>query len=248
MRKLSPYAAALAVLAACALAGCSPGSNTSHAGRGTSNTATAAPADNTSGDTGSPIGATANTSGSSNGNSSGNSNNNGNSNGSSNGGGGTGTATGLLAYAPSGLRSSCSDTGTSGHLPASVTGYTDSLSCNLGGSTPAEVDYYQYASTGDMQAAYSSASADDSFDAPQQPGGCTGGSNEYGTWSIGGSAIGDIACPINNLNGVNLIWDDSNTNIIAVVNADHWLPTDTYSWWQSNGASIDGSAQGASSS
>jgi hypothetical protein len=156
-------------------------------------------------------------------------------------------APGLLAYVPSSLAGDCTDNGTSGHLPA-VSGYSDSLSCALGWNSPAEIDYYQYDSSSDMEAAFNSASTSDSFDSPQQPGGCTGGRDEYGRWSAGGSVIGDIACPINNNNGVDLIWDDPNTNIIAVASADYVLPADLYTWWQTDGASIDGSAQSATSS
>ena len=227
MRKVPLYVIALAVIAACAITGCQNSSSGGPAADSGSTIVTVAPADNTSGDSGSPAadsGSPAADSGS------------------------TSTATGLFAYGPQDLQPNCQNTGTSGHLPASVFGYTDSLTCNLGGSTPAEVDYYQYGSTSDMQAAYSSASADDSVDAPQQPGGCAGGDNEYGVWSIGGSAIRDIACPSNWNNGVGLIWDDTNTNIIAVISADYATPADKYSWWQSNGASIDGSSQGATSS
>jgi hypothetical protein len=156
--------------------------------------------------------------------------------------GGTSTAAGLFAYVPAGLHSSCTDTGTVGHFPATISGYTDSLTCDTGGGS--EADYYQYASTSDMQSAYGTAS--DAGGMLTQ-GGCVSGGDEYGTWSTGGAAIGDISCP-----GLALlfamVWDDPNTNILAVVKADSALPSDVYLWWQSNGASIDGSSAGATSS
>lgn len=121
-------------------------------------------------------------------------------------------------------------------LPSFVVALAVITACAVGGSTD------------DMQTAYASASADDNFDAPQNSGGCASARNEYGTWSIVDSVIGAIACPINNNNGVDLVWDDPRTNIIAVVNADFMTPMGTYSWWQANGASIDGSTQTASTS
>jgi hypothetical protein len=113
---------------------------------------------------------------------------------------------------------------------------------------PAEVDYYQYATTSDMRAAFDSASVSDHADSPQQPGGCAAGSNENGEWSVGGSAVGDIACPVDGANGVDLIWDDPHTNIIAVASSRHLMVAVLYEFWQSSGASIDGSARSASSS
>jgi hypothetical protein len=47
-------------------------------------------------------------------------------------------------------------------------------------------------------------------------GGCTGGNDEYGTWPAGASAIGNIACPINNANGLDLIWGDLNTTLLSM--------------------------------
>jgi hypothetical protein len=161
----------------------------------------------------------------------------------------TSTANGLLAYAPSWLRSSCSETGSNGHLAASVAGYSDSLTCALRVSMAAEVDYYQYASTGDMKAAFESAAMSGHADSPLRPGGCAAGSNENGKWSIGGAAVGEIACPVDGRNGVNLIWDDPHTNIIAIASSPHLMTAVLYEFWRSSGASIDGSAaRGASSS
>jgi hypothetical protein len=160
----------------------------------------------------------------------------------------TPAAGGLFAYAPSWLRSSCSETGSSGHLAASVAGYSDSLTCVLRVSTPAEVDYYQYATTSGMTAAYDSASVSDRANSPQQPGGCAVGRDESGTWSVGGSAVGEIACPVGGGNGVDLIWDDPHTNIIAVASSQSLLVSVLYEFWQSNGASIDGTARQAASS
>jgi hypothetical protein len=227
MLKIRSNVAILAAILFCAIAGCS--SSSTHSG----SPVTAAPSDNAkstaatgSTDPSSPAIATAPTGSSSP---------------------SPGQTAGLLAYVPSSLASSCNDTGTNGHLPA-VTGYSDSLSCGLGLNSPAEVDYYQYGSARDMKTAYNSASTSDYFDSPQRPGGCTSGSDEYGTWSTGSSVIGNIACPINNNNGVNLIWDDPRAKIIAVASAEYVVPADLYSWWQANGASIDGSAQRASSS
>jgi hypothetical protein len=160
----------------------------------------------------------------------------------------TRAASGLLTYAPSWLRSSCAETGQNGHLPASVSGYSDSLTCILRVNTPAEVDYYRYATTSDMWAAYNFASASDHTDSAQQSGGCATGANENGKWSIGTVAVGDIACPASGGSGVDLIWDDPNTNIIAIASSRNLLPASLYAFWQSNGASIDGSAGGASSS
>ena len=156
--------------------------------------------------------------------------------------GGTSTATGLFAYAPAGLQSNCTDTGTAGHFPATISGYTDSLTCATG--TASEADYYQYASTSDMRSAYGTAS---DVGGLLTPGGCASGGDEYGTWSTGGAAIGDISCPGLALRFA-MAWDDPNTNILAVVKADYALPSDVYLWWQSNGASIDGSSAGATSS
>jgi hypothetical protein len=231
MRKVPRYVPILAAIIACTIAGCSGSANSTAAGVSS--------------------GGSSNNSGSSASSSSaGSSNNSGSGGGSSNNSGASGgssTAPTVLAYVPSSLQPSCSDTGTSGHLPGWVSGYADSLTCNLGLNTPAEVDYYFYNSRHAMEAAYTFASTDDSMDV-QQTGGCATGSNEFGIWAIGGTTIGEISCPINNNNGVNLIWDDPNTRIIAVANAAYVLPADLYSWWQSNGASIDGSAQGAISS
>ena len=157
--------------------------------------------------------------------------------------GGTSTAAGLFAYVPASLQSSCTATGgTTGHFPAQISGYTDSLACDTGPvSDIDEVDYYQYASTSDMQSAYGTAS-----DGAFLPGGCASGGEEYGTWSTGGAAIGGISCPEST--PVALVWDDPNTNILAVVKADYASPSESYDWWQSNGASIDGSSAGATSS
>lgn len=154
--------------------------------------------------------------------------------------GGTSTATGLFAYVPAGLQSSCTDTGTVGHFPATISGYTDSLTCDPG--TVAEADYYQYASTSDMQSAYDTAKDTGLADSP---GGCASGSEEYGTWSTGGAVIGDISCPMASFA---MVWEDPNTNILAVVNDLYAYPSEVYLWWQSNGASIDGSSAGATSS
>jgi hypothetical protein len=151
-------------------------------------------------------------------------------------------AAGLLAYVPASLQSSCTDTGGTGHFPVQISGYTDSLACDTGSvSELDEVDYYQYASTSDMQSAYGTAS-----DGAFLPGGCASGGQEDGTWSTGGAAIGSISCPEST--PVALVWDDPNTNIIAVIKADYALPSESYGWWQSNGASIDGSSAGATSS
>jgi hypothetical protein len=157
--------------------------------------------------------------------------------------GGTSTATGLFAYAPAGLQSSCTDTGgTTGHFPAQISGYTDSLACATGAvSEIDEVDYYQYASTSDMQSAYGTL---DDTGGILSPGGCASGGQEYGTWSTGGAAIGDISCTII----FAMVWDDPNTNVLAVVKADYASPSESYDWWQSNGASIDGSSAVATSS
>jgi hypothetical protein len=154
-------------------------------------------------------------------------------------------AAGLLAYVPAGLRSSCTDTGTAGHFPASISGYTDSLTCATGPGS--EADYYQYASTSDVENAYAHIWWGTS--GVPQGGGCASGSiGEVGRWSAGGATLGGIACPENTLDGLALIWDDQNTNILAVVKADYATPSNIYLWWQSNGASIDGSSQSATSS
>jgi hypothetical protein len=79
------------------------------------------------------------------------------------------------------------------------------------------------------------------------PGGCASGGQEYGTWSTGGAAVGNISCP-DNAQTLSLVWDDPNTNILAVIKADYARPSEIYLWWQSNGASIDGSSAGATSS
>jgi hypothetical protein len=217
MRKVPPYLIALAVIAACAITGCHNSSSGSGADGGSSTTVAVAPVGNTGGDSGSPA---------------------------TDSSGGTSTAAGLLAYAAASLQSNCTDTGTVGHFPAEISGYTDSLACVAG--PVSEVDYYQYASTSDMQSAYGTSSNDSTWGAPL-PGGCASGSDEYGTWSTGGAAVGDISCP-SSTQPYSLVWDDPNTNVIAVVKADQAMPSDIYLWWQSNGASIDGSSQSATSS
>jgi hypothetical protein len=216
MRKVLPYALALPLIVACTAATCSCSSNSSSAVGPTTPpvTASATGATNTKGPT--PAPSTTDPSPSS--------------------------AAGLFAYVPASLQSSCTDTGTVGHFPAQISGYTNSLACDTGPvSELDEVDYYQYASTSDMQSAYGTAS-----DGGWLPGGCASGSLEYGTWSTGGAAIGDISCP--GSTPVALVWDDPNTNIIAVVKADYAIPSEYYDWWQSNGASVDGSSAPATSS
>jgi len=152
----------------------------------------------------------------------------------------TSSAAGHLAYVPAILQASCTDTRSAGHFPATISGYTDSLTCGPVSALD-EIDY-QYASTSDMQSAYSAAS-----DGAFLPGGCASGGEEYGTWSTGGAAVGDISCP-DSAQTFSLVWDDPNANILAVVKADFAVPSETYLWWQSNGASIDGSSAGATSS
>jgi hypothetical protein len=236
MRTIRPTAVAaiLALSLGCAIAGCS-GASTDSGSPVTASSGTGSPVVASSG-TGSSVAATDPTDGGSTPASAGPTQTS-----------SQNQAPGLLTYVPSSLAGDCTDNGTSGHLPA-VSSYSDSLSCALGWDSPAEVDYYQYDSVSDMETAFNSAAASDYFDSPQQPGGCTGGRDEYGTWLAGGPVIGDIACPINNNNGIDLIWDDPNTKIIAVASADYVLPADLYSWWQTDGASIDGSTQSASSS
>jgi hypothetical protein len=163
------------------------------------------------------------------------------------GGASTRAASGLFAYAPSWLRSSCSETGLSGHLAASVSGYSDSLTCTLRVNMPAEVDYYRYATTSDMKAAYDSASGSADAGSAPLPGGCATGRDENGKWSIGGIAVGDIACPGSGAGETDLIWDDPKTNIIAIASSQYLLLGNLYAFWRSSGASIDGSARSASS-
>ncbi len=160
----------------------------------------------------------------------------------------TPSPTGLLSYVPAALQSDCADTGTSGHFPAWISGYTDSVTCSLGQPSE-EADYYQFASTSAMSSAFNTAAIGDNQWGSYGGGGCSSGDYEEGTWSYGGgSTVGDIACPGTNNMDVSLIWDDSNTDIIGVVDAEYSLPANVYSWWQSNGASIDGSSQSATSS
>ena len=168
-------------------------------------------------------------------------------------GAGTGgtDAAGLSAYVPAWLRSSCAETGTRGHLPAAVSGYADSLSCVLRADLPAEVDYYRYASARATRAAYNfavTAGHADHAGAPLRPGGCATGDNERGRWSDGGRAVGSIACVANAASKVDLIWDDPNTDIIAVAASEHLILGSLYAFWRSNGASIDRSARHAISS
>jgi len=47
---------------------------------------------------------------------------------------------------------------------------------------------------------------------------------------------------------VALVCDDPNTNVIAIIKAVYASPSESYDWWQSNGASIDGSSADAISS
>jgi hypothetical protein len=161
---------------------------------------------------------------------------------------GPSAATRLFAYVPSWLRSSCAETGTRGHLPAAVSGYADSLSCVLRADMPAEVDYYRYASTRGTRAAYDSAVRSVRVGAALRPGGCATGDDESGTWSAAGPGAGSIACVANAASKVELIWDDPNTDIIAVAGSEHLILGSLYAFWRSNGASIDRSARHARSS
>ncbi len=115
------------------------------------------------------------------------------------------------------------------------------------------LECYQLAGTGGV--GKTALGAPDSRPVPGRPaphelrGCCSSADYEEGTWSYGGgSAVGDIACPGTNNVDVSLIWDDSNTDIIGVVDAEYSLPANVYSWWQSNCASVDGSSQSATSS
>lgn len=144
----------------------------------------------------------------------------------------TPAASGLLSYAPAWLRSSCSQTGSNGQSPAAVAGYSDSLTCTLRVNIPAEVDYYRYPTASDMKAAYDRATD----------------KNEKKIWWAAGLAAGEIAYPVNGAGGVNLIWDDPHTDIIAVASSRSLIAANLYAFWQSNGASIDGFARSASSS
>lgn len=153
----------------------------------------------------------------------------------------------LPGYVPGWLRSGCTDTGGPGRNPLPMAGYSDSLACILRANTHAEADYYQYASPAQTRIAYSAALASGLAGTPLRPGGCADGRGDYGRWSAGGAAIGNITCAGRPGGGAVLIWDDPRTGIVAVASSPVLIPAALYAFWTLAGASIDHSAHQATS-
>lgn len=141
----------------------------------------------------------------------------------------------LLDYAPGWLRAGCTDTGAGGRNPLPMSGYSDSLSCTLRASTHTEVDYYRYGSAAQTQTAYAAASAS------------AAGQGDHGRWSAGAAPIGDISYAARPGGGAVLIWDDPRTGIVAVASSPVLIPAALYAFWTVGGASIDQSANQATS-
>ncbi len=140
---------------------------------------------------------------------------------------------GAMAYTPSSIAATCNDIGGD-----PTQGITDAVRCLPQAGVTVTYDLFDNGS--DMQTAWNAwSAADPSFSSTLDPGDCNS-SNEIGTWSIGGNQIGQIACPDTTSREVNIVWDDPNTNVLAIVYAPDYAPADIHTWWLGVASSING--------
>ncbi len=129
----------------------------------------------------------------------------------------------LEAHVPPAFAASCA----SSTLPAVTTGLVAAIACAPSGSgVPANVEYYQYATAADMNAAFSHYAGAIPADGTCDQGG------QSGTYQFAhGSAEGTWACYHDTTGTSQMIWTSSNLDILASANARAQTPQQLNAWF-----------------
>jgi hypothetical protein len=132
-------------------------------------------------------------------------------------------AAALDAHVPPAFAASCA----SSAPPAVTTGLVAAIACApSGGGAPANVEYYQYATAADMNAAFSHYAG-----AIPADGSCDRGGRS-GTYQFAeGSAEGTWACYYDATGTSQMIWTSSNLDILASANARAQTPQQLNNWF-----------------
>ena len=132
-------------------------------------------------------------------------------------------AAALEAHVPSAFAASCA----SSTPPAVTTGLVAAIACAPSGSgAPANVEYYQYATAADVNAAFSHYAG-----AIPADGSCDQGGRS-GTYQFAeGSAEGTWACYYDAAGTSQMIWTSSNLDILASANARAQTPQQLNDWF-----------------
>ncbi len=132
-------------------------------------------------------------------------------------------AAALEAHVPTAFGASCA----SSTPPAVTTGLVAAIACAPSGSgAPANVEYYQYATAADMNAAFSHYAG-----AIPADGSCDQG-GQSGTYQFAeGSAEGTWACYYDATGTSQMIWTSSNLDILASANARAQTPQQLNDWF-----------------
>ena len=132
-------------------------------------------------------------------------------------------AAALEAHVPPAFAASCA----SSAPPAVTTGLVAAIACAPSGSgAPANVEYYQYATAADMNAAFSHYAG-----AIPADGSCDQG-GQSGTYQFAeGAAEGTWACYYDAAGTSQMIWTSSNLDILASANARAQTPQQLNDWF-----------------